>query len=469
MTLKNEQLNDKNLDFKLIIIYLTVGLVAFFIRLYFNFSQNLIPGVNGGYYPLQVRYVLTNGKLGFSDMPLLFYLDAFLIKIVSLFGFTITDTLILNVVKLVDSFSIPLLLIPLYKIVNLSRYVSLKYFDISIIAFSVLSFSPLILTSDLQKNALAIVFLFGFIAYFLNYLIKKEKFDIPLSIAFLLLTGLTHFGTFAFALFFLLISALYFFKKKAIIPLAIVIAVSSILVAIFDLSRFNRLFSFWTELFERPAIFGILTGAIPPDFLSPFLGIFGIIILKTKRNKLTLYQKTIMFSSIVCLIAFSFPFLEEEYFKRLSLLLFIPQILLILQIAPTISIRLLKIISISLLVFTFLSIFLVSGHPKETVLDTNAFENLKELNPIIESNNETIIIARHGLEWWIAWALHTKIGQDKLIDKALFEKYKNIIFIVQISDFGNDKPRPPLHGPIVPQNSELIFTSDYFKAFRLKH
>ena len=148
MTLKNEQLN-KNSNFKSIIIYLLIGLVAFFIRLYFNFSQNLIPGVNGGYYPLQVRYLLTNGQLGFSDIPLLFYLDAFFIKIISLFGFTMSDTLILNVVKLVDSFSIPLLLIPLYKIIRLNKSSSLKYFDASIIAFSVLSFSPLILTSDL--------------------------------------------------------------------------------------------------------------------------------------------------------------------------------------------------------------------------------------------------------------------------------------------------------------------------------
>ena len=468
MTLKNEQLN-KNSNFKSIIIYLMIGLVTFFIRLYFNFSQNLIPGVNGGYYPLQVRYLLTNGQLGFSDMPMLFFLDAFLIKIISLFGFTVTNTLILNVVKLVDSFSIPLLLIPLYKIIRLSKSSSLKYFDVSIIAFSVLSFSPLILTSDLQKNALAAVFLFGFIAYFLNYLIKKERFDILLSITFLLLTGLTHFGTFIFALFFLFLSVIYSYKKKAIIPLALVIAVSGGIVAIFDISRFNRLLSFWTVAFEKPAL---LNGMVaPPDFLniliSIFLAIFGIITLKTKGSKLASYQKAIIFSSIVCLLTLSFPLLDGEYFKRLSLFLFIPQILLILQIAPTISIRQLKTISIFLFVFTSLSIFAALGYPKETVIDSSAFENLKELNSVIESGNKTIIIARHGLEWWTAWALNTKVGQDKAIDKAFFEKYKNVIFITQINGFSNDKQRTPFHEPTVPQNSEMIFSSHYFKAFKL--
>jgi hypothetical protein len=68
---------------------LIFGLISFIIRFYLNFSQELIPGVNGGYYPLQVRTLLAFGYLGFSDMPLLFYLNAMIIKIISLFGFAI--------------------------------------------------------------------------------------------------------------------------------------------------------------------------------------------------------------------------------------------------------------------------------------------------------------------------------------------------------------------------------------------
>lgn len=468
--MEKEQLN-KRYIIKPTIIYLIFGLIALCFRLYFNFSQDLIPGVNGGYYPLQVRSVLTNGQLGFSDMPLLFYLDAFLIKTISLFGFTITDTLILNVVKLVDSISIPLLLIPLYKIIRLSNPSSSKYFDASIIAFSVLSFSPLILISDLQKNALAIVFLFGFIAYFLSYLLKKAKFDIFLSVIFLILTGLTHFGTFIFALFFLLITLLYSHKQKAIIPLIIVIGISFGIVAIFDLSRFNRLLTFWTVVFEKPAL---LNGMLaPPDFLniliSVLLVIFGLITLKTKGSILTPFQKTIILSSIVCLIILSFPFLDGEYFTRLSLLLFIPQILLIVQIAPVINIRQLKIISIILLTFTSLSILAIAGNPKQTVLDQSAYENLKELKSVIKGDHETIIIARHGLEWWTAWALNTKIAQDKAIDKNFFEKYQNVIFINQINGFSHDRQKTPFHEPRVPLNAELIFASNYFKAFKTNH
>lgn len=465
--MNNAELN-KNIVKTPVFIYLIIGFIVLCFRFYFNFAWDLIPGVNGGYYPLQVRYVLTNGHLGFPDMPLLFYVDAFLIKFISLFGFSITDTLILNVVKIIDSISIPLLLIPLYKIMRLSNHVSMKFFDISIVSFSVLSFSPLILTSDLQKNALAIVFLFGFIAFLLYYLIKKRIFDILLAIAFLLLTGLTHFGTFIFAILFLLSSLLFIYRQKAIIPLILAIVFSGGIVAIFDLSRFNRLISFWTIAFERPAL---LNGMLaPPDYLniliSLFLAIYGIIILKSKSSKLEYYQKAILFSSIVCLIALSFPLLDGEYFKRLNLFLFIPQILLILQLAPDVNIRKLRGISICLFLFTLLSVLAVSGHLKEPVIDAGAYENLKELKPIIKDGNETIIIARHGLEWWTAWVLQTKVGQDKAIDNSIFEKYKNVIFVTQMDGFGNDRERTSFHEPTVPQNSRMIFSSVYFKAFK---
>jgi hypothetical protein len=161
-----------------IVIYLLFGLTSFGIRLYFNFSQELIPGVNGGYYPLQVRSLLSNGSLGFPDMPLLFYLNAFLVKLISLFGFSITDSLIINVVKMVDSISIPLLLISLYKINAYENKNTSRIFEASLISFTVLSFSPLILTSDLQKNALAITFLFAFIAHLIAY--QNNKRDLKL-------------------------------------------------------------------------------------------------------------------------------------------------------------------------------------------------------------------------------------------------------------------------------------------------
>ncbi|MFH1537555.1 MAG: hypothetical protein ABIH66_01255 [bacterium] len=210
----------------------------------------------------------------------------------------------------------------------------------------------------------------------------------------------------------------------------------------------------------------------PPDFLNIFISvslvIIGAIALKRSSGILTPYQKAVIISSVVCLTAFSFPLLDGDYFGRFGLFLFVPQILLIIQIAPVISVRQLKTIGIFLLLFTLLSILGFMGRPKPTVIDQTEFENLKELNYVIENDKETIIIAKHGLEWWTAWALHTKVGQEKAIDKTLFEKYKNVIFLIQINGFGNDSKKMPFHEPSIPPNAELIYSSDYFKAFQLR-
>jgi len=438
------------------------------IRLFFNFSQELIPGVNGGYYPLQVRTVLENGRLGFSDMPLLFYLNAFLLKVISFFGFSITDNLILNVVKIVDSISLPVLLFPLNRIIRLSNLSGIL--PISLRAFSVLSFSPLILTSDLQKNALAIVFVFICIAYYIAYQVDNKKINLYLSISFLILSGFTHFGTFVFGLCFLLTMAFYIYRKKAIIPVTILLTISLGIVFILDNSRFNRLVSFWTVIFEKPALInGMLQ---PPDFLiilfSILLAIIGFIIFKSKSSSLKPIQKSILFASIISLLACSFPFLDGEYFKRLSLFLFIPQILFIIQISSIINIKQQKTTSIFLFVFTFLSIIAVTGHLKEAVIDKNAYSDLKKMQSVVENDNETIVIARHGLEWWSAWVLKTKVGQDKAIYKSLFERYENIIILNQINGFSSEMARNPFHEPFAPNDSELIYSSDFFKAFKLK-
>ena len=100
------------------LLFVIIGIITFVYRAYVNFNQELILGVNGGYYPLQVRYIQENGNLGFSDMPVLFYVDVGLIKLISLFGLLISDALILSVVKSVDCMPIPLLLLALFKIIQ---------------------------------------------------------------------------------------------------------------------------------------------------------------------------------------------------------------------------------------------------------------------------------------------------------------------------------------------------------------
>jgi hypothetical protein len=447
------------------------GLIVFaitaFIRLWLNFSHELIPGVNGGYYPLQVRAIVENGYLAFSDMPFLFYIDALIVKFLSLIGFSLNNSLILNTVKIIDSFSIPLIVIPLYAL--LKHNIPTKI-QLSILLFATVSFSPLILTSDLEKNALAILFSFFTIQNIFLYTKTPKKSTIILAFVFFGLTLITHFGTFVFLLLYLLITIAFYKREKAIIPLIIISTVSLLIISLFDYHRFERILSIGAVLFEHPAL---LTGRIsPPEILMVLIAwgfsIHSIVLIRRYKQIITKIEYSVVIGSIITLLFLSFPLLDLEYFKRLSLFQFIPEIVLIIIFAPYFTEKLVKIVFLFLISITTLSLLAVAGNQKPTAIDQSAFADLKKMESILPADkSNTIIIARHGLEWWAAWQLRTNIAQDKAIDENLFSKFSHIYIIRQLNGFGEPQDRTPFHEPEVDKSCKRVYLSKYFELFKV--
>jgi len=102
----------------LLLAFTVVTLSAIILRLTISFSHDLILGMDGGYYPVQVRNILKTGLLSFNDVPLYFYFCALIVKVFSLFGFAINDQMIITVIKIIDSTALPLLAIPLFKVMT---------------------------------------------------------------------------------------------------------------------------------------------------------------------------------------------------------------------------------------------------------------------------------------------------------------------------------------------------------------
>jgi len=97
-----------------IIVFTVITLTAIIVRLNLSFSSDLIAGMDGGYYPLQVRKILNTGMLAFNDVPL--YFCVLVLKNISLLGVALTNETIISVVKIIDSIALPILAIPLFKI-----------------------------------------------------------------------------------------------------------------------------------------------------------------------------------------------------------------------------------------------------------------------------------------------------------------------------------------------------------------
>jgi len=443
------------------------------LRLIFNFKFELIPGINGGYYPLQVRTLLETGHLGFSDMPFYFYLNAFFVKIVSLFTTVSIEQLIIYTSKIIDSISLPLLVIPLYLInKNIFGNNLSKYFEIFLIGFATLSFSPLILTSDLQKNAFCIPLMLFFIYFLLLFYKNKSKKHIIVSVVFLILIGLTHFGVFSISLLIFILSLIFFYHKKAFLSIFGISVFGVLLVLLFDSNRADRLLNLWNLIFERPVL---LQGAIsPPDLINYIfsyllisLGIYYII--KQKKDFLS-FQINILALFLFVVFILSFPLIDLEYAKRFSLLLYIPQIIILFVLFDFFNRLMRRIISALLVLITMTSVFLMTGNIKPPSITQEAYQDLKNLGQYVSEPDKTLIIARHGLEWWTAWQLQTKIGQDKSVNRNTTFKYQKIINLEQLNGINQMHPgeKNPFHEPYFPVKQRPIYVSYYFKATELR-
>ena len=63
---------------------LAVVIAAVVARAWLLWSTALVPGMNGGYYPVQARALLEHSGLGFPDLPLTFLLQAGFVKFLHL-------------------------------------------------------------------------------------------------------------------------------------------------------------------------------------------------------------------------------------------------------------------------------------------------------------------------------------------------------------------------------------------------
>ncbi len=76
-------------------------------------------------------------------------------------------------------------------------------------------------------------------------------------------------------------------------------------------------------------------------------------------------------------------------------------------------------------------------HP---VISEAAWRELQSLAPRIANPKRTLGVARHGLEWWTAWTLHTHIAQPKALSAEDWKNYDGVLFIQSKGDGPGGRP-----------------------------
>lgn len=181
----------------------TVLVLGWALRSGIIFSRDILLGINGAYYPVQVRAILQTGLPGLPDFPLLFYIQAGLGAIFSLFA--PSDTAIVAAVRTTDIFLPVLLGIPVYLFVRaFARREDRRYGIAAAVLtaglFAVGNGSLLRMAGDFQKNAVALPLYLMFVYFLFRALSNSRLRDYILTGIFFSLTCLTHIGVTSLAI-----------------------------------------------------------------------------------------------------------------------------------------------------------------------------------------------------------------------------------------------------------------------------
>ena len=80
------------------------------------------------------------------------------------------------------------------------------------------------------------------------------------------------------------------------------------------------------------------------------------------------------------------------------------------------------------------------GHP---IISEDAFAELQTLAAKVTQPGRTLVVARHGLEWWTAWVLHTHVAQSRALSADDWQNYEEVLFIQEKGGPGGNRSPGP--------------------------
>jgi hypothetical protein len=415
--------------------------VVLSLRLWSHFHSVLIPGINGGYYPLQVRYLLSEGTLAFSDMPLYFYFLGGLSALWQWLSGAGINTFALPLIKLVDSFFY-LLILPVLTWGPPATKRSSAWQLLLILSFAGLHLGPITWLGDLQKNAAAMPLALAALFYLWRYLLQGTRSKLLLFIVFTSLTGLTHFGTGAVLLLIIAIFAAHRWRYRALLPLLAGLVCSGIIIAAIDPERAQRLLTLPLDIWRGPALFSphFARLAIPWVLLSG-LTMLLYRVFRNRRGQFDPAESQLFIAACLSSIVLLLPLSNSDYFKRFFLLSLLPQLLMLAMLLPTNGkSKAWRLPTVFMLLVIALGLLALPR--KQATLTTVEISEIRAAITRLPKNERLILVAEHGREWWLAWFSGHPIANAKGYGPGLFATYSGA-YLVQF--------KRPLPGPPTPQ------------------
>ena len=456
--MKFESLVLRKLPFVSVLAAVAVGILT---KLNLTRSE-LLPGLDGAYYWVQVRSVRENQPLAFSDLHLVFWIQAAIAKVVG--NVTLA-------VRISDAILPAISAIPIY-------FVAKKYRKpfLPAIAILIVLLHPVQLyffTGDFIKNEATIPVVFFMALVLVNWDKKSKRFSILSLVGLTLVIAISHFGTLllafmlvgAWALLQLRKSGLKFWLRGIAITagaFALLLATLAILVP----TRYERLVNFITTpsvIFQNPTYDRILHG--PSLSVMTFAAITGQIatlilgvITWYSRRKFSFSDLSLVISSLITTFIFSSPLIGMEWSDRLTGLSIVSLSIAAIIIFGNVENLWQKFLIGILAAVTLLSTIPLSTLEMKHVFSDQQYSDFKDLASHVEISNNSVIVARHGVEYLSAWEFSTDVVLETYYESADLSSYDSVYYIQETKSFapgngggGNSqKPTPPPGGTTPP-------------------
>lgn len=409
---------------------------------------DLLPGLDGAFYWVQVRSVLENHSLAFSDLPLVFWVQAAIAKVVGDVPLG---------VRISDAVLPALSAIPIYLIAR--RF---KNPFLPAIAILVVLLHPIQLyffTGDFIKNEATIPAVFFMALVLVNWESRSKKISVIYLIILFAITALSHFGTALLAFILIVLWGLlqmrrsglkFWLKGLALSSLTFVVLLTSLAVIV--PSRFERLVEFLTTpsaIFVRPVIDGIIHGyansIITFTIITSQIAVIVLAIISWRsRSNFTFSDMSLVISSLIVTFVLSSPFISMEWADRLTGLSFVPLSVAAILIFGNADENMFKAPVVLLAAATLISSIAFTSYEMKIVFSDEKYSDFKQLVQQVDIPNNSVIVARHGVQYLSAWHFETDVVLESFFETADLSSYSAVFILVenQTSEKKEDLPSP---------------------------
>ncbi|MBL9121622.1 MAG: hypothetical protein JNL80_17070 [Phycisphaerae bacterium] len=455
------------------------------LRAWLLFRTAVPPGVDAGYYPYQSRTLLELGRLAYDDVPLRFLLDAVLAKAIMLLTGSSVDNATLWISRAVDSMTLPIVAVP----IMVAGYIwsgsaagkpvaSRQALAASaVMAISAITVRPVLdMIGDFQKQSMALAL--SALAWLATWgALRASSRSVAwrrgaLASAFLLATAFTHVGTFgaaAIGCVAMLFARMWLGRTPVHRWLPVAIGVLALLglawLGMWSVAPAKAValvakpFSFYSEDGMDGPPSPLTQGWRGMIVYAAVLIVFGVVGFAMVRRA-SLCRDTspadaaFALGMLVVIAVVTSPLLPGEYVLRLGLIAFTPLLLIVTYFLTTVRIELGRspwpslcrwVVILGVLGASLNSTMGSAVFRMPPMITAGGLEELRQWRSELATDFRTVVVARHGLEWWTGFALGSAVRMSEA-RASDFDRYEHVYVLKETRSTleGMDPREPPM-------------------------